>query len=198
MHEAHAAFAQLLLDAVGTEVPKGSRIGQRADYALGCCYHRRRAHRRSRPAVAWPPPTAPRHQLAGARVAALGPRSQGRPPSAGRVARGGAGSEPRNRHRRAEMRHAPPRRHRHARRLAHVGIGPPAAAGDRGAVHQPAAPRLDVLGPRSQGRRLPRRGRAAGRKRHRQQAAGGQERFGLAAGRARTPPPAEDDDVNLR
>jgi hypothetical protein len=29
----------------------------------------------------------------------------------------------------------PPRRDRHGRRLAHVGIGPPAAAGDRGAVH---------------------------------------------------------------
>jgi hypothetical protein len=35
--------------------------------------------------------------------------------------------------------HAPPRRHRHARRLAYVGIGLPAAAGDRGAVHQLAA-----------------------------------------------------------
>jgi hypothetical protein len=36
--------------------------------------------------------------------------------------------------RRATIRHAPPRRHPHARRQAHVGIGPPAAAGDRGAV----------------------------------------------------------------
>jgi hypothetical protein len=48
---------------------------------------------------------------------------------------------------RALDRHAPPRRHRHARRPAHVGIGPPAAAADRGAVHQLAA-RAQVTGRR--------------------------------------------------
>jgi hypothetical protein len=55
------------------------------------------------------------------------------------------------------------RRHRHARRLAHVGIGPPAAPGDRGAVHQLAWPRTKP--PRSHGRRPPGRGRDAARKR---------------------------------
>jgi hypothetical protein len=60
-----------------------------------------------------------------------------------------------------------PGQHRHSHRLAHVAIGPPAAAGDRGSVHQLAAApdlvylrgetgtaaRMDALGPRSQGQR---------------------------------------------
>ncbi len=76
---------------------------------------------------------------AAARTYAPGPRSQGRgPPRSGRNAglkRQGCFGLAAGSWRRGAIRHAAPRRHRHARRLAHVG-GPPATAGDRGAVHQ--------------------------------------------------------------
>jgi hypothetical protein len=52
-------------------------------------------------------------------------RAQARRPLA--TARSGAGQR---------VRPAPPRRHRHAHRLARGGIGPTAAAGDPGAVHE--------------------------------------------------------------
>ncbi len=87
---------------------------------------------------------------------------------------------------RAAIRHSPPR-HRHARRLAHAGIGPPAAAGERGAVHQlTAAAPMEALAPRSHYRRPPRRGRDGRLKR--------QDGFGLAASsgagqRSRKPAP---------
>jgi hypothetical protein len=92
------------------------------------------------------------HQRTGRRCRAdrrARPAGAGPPPAAqlaatARLVRPGAG-------------HAPPRRHRHARRPAHVGIGPPAAVGGRRAVRQLAAAPMDVAGPRPHGRRPPRR-----------------------------------------
>ncbi len=115
---------------------------------------------RSRPAVAGPPPAAQRAETP-AWQPAVAPCS--------------------DRRRRRRLAYLAPceRRHRHARRLAHVGIGPPAAAGEREAVHQLAAPRMAALGPR--GRRAaapPRRGREGGRKTARPVRAGGRQWLG--------------------
>jgi hypothetical protein len=99
--------------------------------------------------------------------------------------------------RRATIRHAPPRRHRQARRLVHVGIGAPAEAGGRRAVHQLAAvhralgyrnrrswpsgawpPRICCTCDAKRARRADGRSRPAGASPPRH------DRFGLAAGGA--------------
>ncbi len=95
------------------------------------------------------------------------PTAQGRGAQTARRVRPGAGGAGQ----RCAMR--PHAGRRHARRLAHVGIGPPASAGDRGAVYELAAARMAALGPRAQGRRPTRH--AAG--------APGSERKTGAAGR---------------
>jgi hypothetical protein len=94
------------------------RRGRRGSSA-SACETGPRTDRRSRPAVAWLRPTELR---------------------AGRLAETARLTRPSGRQgRRATNLDSPQRRHRHARRLAHVGIGALANAGDRGAVHQLAA-----------------------------------------------------------
>ncbi len=104
--------------ASGPRVPRfadGGPVGE-PPRIWGICGAKRarRAGGRSGPAVAWPPPTAARaaRRAETARLA----RPSDRP------------------WRRAPIRHAPPRRRRHARRLAHVGGGTPGRNGKTGSA----------------------------------------------------------------
>jgi hypothetical protein len=107
--------------------PVNKHPGPRAGWRAG-----RRADGRSRPAVAGPPPAAQRAGRRAAPLRLLAPLRQpgGRWPSA--VLIGPAAPRPVAQPCGGP---APPRRHCHARRLAHVGIGP---ANSRGEAEEPS------------------------------------------------------------
>jgi hypothetical protein len=101
---------------------------------------------RVRPVLTWtPPPTAPREDGGMERQDWLGPA---------------AGSSAA-----AAIRHAPPRRHRHTRRLAHVTLGPP--TGCRRPGSRPPSPRYRNRRPWASGRGRRGSGASAGRSAYR-------------------------------